>query len=164
MGKYQYNECVLPELPGADEWNRDVYPYAVIVHRMENDAFVLLCINTPYIARVEDGTYRVSFPSGVSYRFFYCFETDEAWTDDSDYQIPGNDGSTEYVYITSNAEYVWTNEDITNESGTVIFTGTEPVLVRPPISTFDLKSWLIGFVAGLAGKPLPVGKAGAGDG
>lgn len=106
---YSYNGTVLPALP---EWDREMYPYAVI----DNDGWYLACCTSMLQYNGSNIVYKEDCST-------YCFKLDNgAWVYDGSASYNFDAGKTA-VY----GECIWTNTDILNEDGTLCLAASEPV-------------------------------------
>ena len=136
MSKYLYNGISLLDINTV--WtDKTTDPYAIIFVD-ENGRIVLHISPAPFI--YEDPNVNISSGSG-SPKYLY---DSSGWVEDG----------TGSGYTGSGVK--WTNYDIIDISdNSVYLAASEPV---PDNGDFDLKSWLIGFALGLAGKPVPFAK------
>lgn len=112
---FLYNGVRLPKLP---EWDREMYPYAVIKHHMTGER--LLCAKNPIVEVLADN----GESTGIVYVagdciYATCKTNSNSWGDfnaDSD------------VSLTVNPPF-WTNTDIYLNDGTLYLAASEPVPV-----------------------------------
>lgn len=155
MGKYLYNGLELPALP---EWDKAAYPYAYIYYVGETPAFCTLVL-VPADAEIiyDEGTSAILFSTSY-YQSYYARSVDDQWGDDGITETSGSiylfkpmvDFPMGYTVVQ------WTNFDVYTKDGSLLFPGSEPVLIE---ERFDINSWLTGLAFGLAGKPLTLASA-----
>ena len=133
MGKFLYGGVLLPDIDTV--WTDKVtYPYAMI-YATETEA-ILHISQVPFVYRDPN----VTLSSGAGCPR-YIANSDE-WVDHGEGSGCTGPGAK------------WTSHDILDTSGNSIYLAeSEPVPVQ---EGFCLKSWLTGFVLGLAGKPMPL--------
>lgn len=151
VAKCYFNDYILPALP---EWDQDTYPYALIYQNKDTWAFYLMCLDSPFYVTTANGVQVIAYSTDAQVKAFEYWRSDPwEWTP-TEYNTSGGD-NVEAIYLNPDkADFVWTNTDIYNDSGVVVYPSTEPV----PIWEFDQKSFLIGFTLGISGKPLPLSK------
>lgn len=116
---YSYNGVVLPKLP---EWDKTVYPYAVMYTTQWTDNTVFLCccsdlsqngdtitLTTPSVQLMHDPD------NADSMGYWYWGNVQNNWNDVT------ADKTLTYGYL------LWTNKDILNEDGTVYLAASEPI-------------------------------------
>lgn len=132
MSKYLYNGIPLPDINTV--WtDKTTYPYAIIFGDEYGGEFLHIS-PVPFI--YEDPNVNISSGAGSP-----------RYINDSDGWVEHDSGSG-----CTGSGVKWTNYDIIDISdNSVYLAASEPVSV-------NLKSWLIGFALGLAGKPLPFAK------
>lgn len=138
---WKYNGVELPALPEVD-WG--TYRFALI--HLRADGAVYLTVGTTLWMKDSYGTISPSV-SGFACRYI-CPSDGNEWTEIYfDKEVNGDDD-----YITSDA--IWSNHNILNTDGTtyLALSTPEPVVPEAPFS-FHLKSFLMGVVDELAGRP-----------
>lgn len=119
---YLYNGVRLPKLP---EWDRAVYPYAVIYGFGSQFRFLFdVCSERP-VRYFNSGTngYSVGCPNGCQSLYFGTESS--LWNNGQPYMQ--NDHYSRYWNSTNGP--VWANFDILNEDGTVALATSEPIPV-----------------------------------
>ena len=114
---YSYNGVVLPKLP---EWDKTVYPYAVIGHHWTDwtlDGNYHLLVSSTPIFKKSQGRVTANPPF---MQFILGYREEGVWSG------PYN---TELEESMSLGDTLWANNDILNEDGTVYFATYEPVPV-----------------------------------
>lgn len=119
---YSYNGVVLPKLP---EWDRSVYPYALL-HRGENETdgvYYVFLVGNMKPHHLANGVHFCGYgyaENGDSYKAFksYTYNPYTTW---------GEFGYTYTWFLSSNI--FWTNTDILDEDGSVYMEASEPVPV-----------------------------------
>lgn len=164
MTEYRYNDRTLPELPEHDE------PYATIVGITEGleegepiPRYVLMLSNVPPYIQDFNGKPTIFWDIAGDARC-RCFDylpdendyiegEEPGWTEEEDFQEYLVGQGFEEAYVGFEHIWIWSNAntDIYDEEGNLIYEGTDPVRVKP---AFCLRSWLTGYVLGLAGKPM----------
>lgn len=159
---YLYNGVELPALP---EWDKDTCPYAVIYKSNLDSYYTLIASRMPCCV-----TY--------SYIIFGIGHNNLSWEDENYFlefrDFVQQEGMfSERIQNLDDVSFVWANHDINyaddymsiydidgNPSsepdplaGTLYLAASEPVPVPQYAATFDLKSFLMGVVDELAGKP-----------
>ena len=117
MSKYDYNGVVLPSLPEVDG-----YPYKLIVSISDTNEYFLMFETEPFVV-IES---RITFPVDSRYIVYRCSADDTAWTTGV---IDVEEGTSEYIAIDTRAIYIWTNSDISDTDGNIVYSGTEPMEV-----------------------------------
>lgn len=137
MPNYLYNDVSLPKLP---EYNTSIYLHACINESsLISGVYILYLCSAPFYFSETEGNVRTVAGSSLSTSKYNS--TTNKWEPlENRDSIAGNMGINPF----------WCNVDILKEDGTVYLAATEPTTTWS-----DLKSWLIGFILGLAGKPLP---------
>lgn len=164
MANYLYNG---EERPAPPEYDAATYPYAAITQKVFEDGSVsatesfVVFGGDSYVSYGDDGTIYLSFTKAITY-VTYLPDYDDYWGGgvvsnyDETMQWPlYKAGGTDEEGLPTGAATLWSNFDIYNEDDTLYLAASEPV---PVAKKFPLKSWLIGFVRGLASKPMPIGK------
>ena len=125
---YLYNGVELPALP---EWDREAYPYAVMVYN--GTQYRLVLKGTPFTVTVNSGYVSINPMNYPKYRL-----VDGAW-----------ESFTQFTASWSGV--MWANHDlyyadsVADVGGTLYLAASEPI----PISTFDKASFLAGLACGL---------------
>lgn len=142
MARYSYNGTVLPQLP---EWDKEKYPYAIIFGNAGSvsNRYELLCISAPFSAPSGDD---LKFSASVDGYEYTCLDTDGSWTDHGEavWDTGGITGDNVFLaIIVSTNPFVWTNTDILDDAGNVVYAASTPVIV------FCATSYQIGIAAGM---------------
>ena len=149
MAKCYFNDWILPALP---KWDQDTYPYALIYQNKDSWGFYLMCLDTPFYVTTANGVQVIAFDAYAQVKAFEYWRSDP-WEWKSTQYNTQPDSGAEAIYLNPDkAEYIWTNTDISDDYGTVVYPATDPV----PIWEFNEKSFLIGYTLGIAGKPMPL--------
>lgn len=116
MSKYLYNGIELPALP---EWDRDVYPYAVISNSSSGDYRLHACQQRPAPRPAVDSDTSYIYFGEYAYKPLYakCKSPFSEWSDLS-----------EGFGYCSNSIF-WTDTDIYNTDGTLYLAASDPVPV-----------------------------------
>ena len=149
MAEYRYNGVKLPELPVV--LNQTLYPCALIVRSRESGVFYLMCTCEP--VHSSEGTQIVTVgwaPNENRGHGFRCNAGEKMWVLDTDLDNMMYRDSAYLMVSDDRFEFIWTNTTISSSLGSVFLQESVPVPV------FDLRSWLTGFVMGMAGMPMPV--------
>ena len=126
---YLYNGVELPALP---EWDKEIYPYALIF-KATFDAYIL------FLTDVK-GTYAnaVVYYDG-NRTDCSCAQGDADWSEFSEV--------LSFVrYIASSTRYIWSNYDILNSDGSIYLAASDPIPVTAP--ALDPLSLFMGWKAG----------------
>lgn len=141
-----YSNVTPPTLP---EYDSVAYPYYVLVYNYENGSEDWYEAHLYYsgTAFTYDGT-QVTNAEGVTRTQVYADGswTGEVTTEEAPELSPGLTGS---VY-----QRIYTNHDILDGEGNVWLAADSVTAVETAWA--GLKSWLLGYALGLAGKPLPI--------
>ena len=149
---FRYNGCTLPALP---EWDKSLYPFAMIVGVRSAFSFHLVCHGLPLTGRVIDGKTYIGYEVGTKvYDFTYSLaKGDTDWVDRGDVS---REAGSEVVwhYYNDVSEWIWCDHDILDESGNLVHAATVPEPVTE-MTKYDIESWLCGYALALHGAPLP---------
>lgn len=141
-----YSNVTPPKLP---EYDSVAYPYYVLVYNYEKGSEDWYEAHLYYsgTAFTYDGT-KVTNAEGVTRTQVYADGswTGEVTTEEAPELSPGLTGS---VY-----QRIYTNHDILDGEGSVWLAADSVTAVETAWA--GLKSWLLGYALGLAGKPLPI--------
>lgn len=116
---YSYNGVVLPKLP---EWDRETYPYAVIVHNTSENKYTL------YLSKVAP-TYGVYNTTANVYGIYLSGDSELSSIASSDSWGAFMGSNIKCVTIISTRYALWTNADIVSEDGSVYLGASKPVPV-----------------------------------
>ena len=151
MSKYYlFNGVKLPELP---EWDKETYPYAIIVRMEIFGEFWLYVTENPLSVfySVKHGYDVVSTTVKSNYLHYRCNIDSDTWVSYPSYDDSYFDADESHAGIPGLT--VWVNRDVMNaDDGSLFMKASEPVL----FVKLDLRSWLTGYTLGLAGKPIPI--------
>ena len=125
---YSYNGVILPKLP---EWDREKYPYVVIMQSISSTEYVAQALAAPLYT--EDTVSLAGKPLFHLYydeSHFLQSAIDETGIWKKWYELPSSylthrleyDGTTENVLV-------WANHDILNEDGTLYLAASEAIPV-----------------------------------
>ena len=118
-----YVGAVLPKLP---DWDKEQYPYAVIIS-LNDSAHSLVCFSTPvYFYKGYLTNYFRSNDVCSSVGFAYELPYYTEWTSTTTYEKTEIEPNKN---ITSAHIPVWANFDLTNEDGTIRLVASDPVPV-----------------------------------
>lgn len=118
---YLYNGVQLPALP---EWDKEVYPYAVI-YKWLTYARMYIYEQKPYITTGDNGLTYLNLSSGSKYVYKGINAINNpinGWNANEEYTA--EDGQTQHTY-----GVIWSNFDLLNEDGTVYLAASAPVPV-----------------------------------
>lgn len=181
MAKYLYNGYELPKLP---EWNRQAYPYAVILKFRDTDYgdttladnFVLYALDKMGYSGsgtwYTNGAYLDAY-SGIilapTYDVFldgsrFLYDSWNAYQPSENWDVSGTGEENHYIGLSDKEkvasgavfEIIWSNYDILDESGNVYLAASEPVSSEPVAPSDPLKDWLIGLALELARETRPI--------
>ena len=155
MSKYLYDGEKLPALPG---WlDQATYPYLLIYEvpsgsSEEAGMYLLAADSLGYVDFSSPGVhiYTLGGSDAIYNDLPIAFVR---WKCNGLEWEQVEIGTMSNIYIGWGA--VWSNTTLRDHKGNYYMIGTEPV----PVPAFHLKSWLIGFALGVAGKPLPIALA-----
>lgn len=144
----KYSGVSLPAIPYYDE---SVYPYACIAESaLLPGVFNLYVCSQPFYYSTEKGNVRTV--SGARLCSSQYDAGEETWD-----RLRNVDSIAGTVGFTP----LWCNADILDEEGGVYMAGSAPVWEPREIRRhFGCINWIIGFVLGMAGKPVPGGHTG----
>lgn len=160
MGNVIYNGISLPDID--EVWvDKETYPYAFIVesgvsHRSD---YTLYLVDSPvYFQPTGDSSANnCIYPSNVNAQYtYFCHLVGDYNPDGTitwDLTAENADFSGIVVY---DRKIIWVNTDMLNVDGTLYLAASDPIPVDPTSRPFDLRSWLIGYILGICGKPLPL--------
>ena len=122
---YLYNGVQLPPLP---EWDREMYPYAVIAHMRSGTFRSLVLSPSPLVVEIRlgygttDDYFGVLCDDGVTKKVYFLTTDETAWK----YSFDGIPNVGEPF-----AEYVvdWSNADVCGADGTLLLSASDPVPV-----------------------------------
>lgn len=124
---YLYNGIRLPALP---EWDKETYPYAVIITSTDVESYRLYVSDKPVIYRRKDNLTALALSascklgrSGIVYQNYPSMD-DAKW---SNPYITSISGATEWFDYASS--YVWANYDVLWDDGSVSLTASDPIPV-----------------------------------
>lgn len=146
-----YSNVTPPALPAYDT---AAYPYAVVVFNYETgetDWYQthLMCAASAF---TYDSAGGYVTQSEETHLWFACNaggDWGSATVDDTELELTPGLGETGLVY-----KRIWTNHDILDDNGDVWLTANTVTPEADVTKKFPLKSWLIGYIMGLAGKPV----------
>ena len=116
---YSYNGVILPKLP---EWDKTVYPYAVI-GKVSNypDVYILVMGENAPTYSSDTGKVTIAMSSTAKpLQVAKCASPYSAWGGVADWSYHMCDFWTDFY---------WTNTDILDEDGTVYMAASEPIPV-----------------------------------
>ena len=135
MSNYLYNGVELPALP---EWDKTLYPYAVLWTETVNSSgalsgiYVFAC-DHPVI--YDPTTYKISSTVGAKYyaiRKLYAFNgTEKEWQNTGEGTLSGNYATLGPSYGGYTKTLIWSNHDVYDPSGNLYLTASDPVPVEP---------------------------------
>lgn len=141
-----FNGTTLPTLPTS------TLPYVTIIHMLDTTAYrAIFSTNAMVVREVDDPQVMTWNSSDDISVYVYTEGSSTDWSVDE---------STDYVYVgdiwyyeTYYAEWVWSNTDILDENGAIIYDNPDAGVITPtkPASTFDLRSWLAMYLMGRCG-------------
>lgn len=140
---YLYNGVELPALP---EWDKNVYPYAVIYNTGWGSYYFIVSKNRLYIQNTTiDGSSRPFLWYLAECPSWLKSDTEDLWTDRGLYKYEG-------TLISTGAYVLWSNHDIRNPNGTIYIAASDPIPVpeEEPESTHNQTAMLTGFQVGQA--------------
>lgn len=160
MANCLYNAQQLPALP---EYDTAVYTRAVITRILGADGLV----SVGAFLYLVGGDVLVVYDSGdiyLSHTKVICYSSaNTGWNlvyeetyDSPMWQTLKKPGDSNSLGVSTGRVTVWSSFDIYNEDGTLYLAASEPVPIVESAegSGFSRKSWLTGYVMGLAGKPV----------
>lgn len=113
---YSYNGIILPPLP---EWDKETYPYAVVVY--DTNKVRVVVASVPFVARETEYSWVTVYSNADGY---FC-----SWygTNDNLKQII-NDMATSNLSLSVYEHYdSWSNHDICFNNGSVFIPASEPI-------------------------------------
>ena len=151
----EYNDHVCPALPEGIPEDR---PYTLLLYHSGTFRFFLSCADSPFFAKTVDNAPVIALDPDTQLYVFVWTITDADWVsagevDVSELEVAQN---SDWLYFNPEKQiYVWTNTDIVDDSGAVVYAASDPI---PIIETDYLMSWLTGYILGISGKPYPFAK------
>jgi hypothetical protein len=119
---YLYNGVLLPALP---EWDKETYPYAVIMATNFSTVKAFYISDKPAFMSYDEDLLCVIYPYGTNY--MQCSSRSGAeWGEFGDANTPTS------LVIDEGSRLIWTNHDILNEDGSIYLAASEPIPVNPP--------------------------------
>lgn len=148
MASYLYNGVELPALP---EWDKTVYPYAVIMRAKDYEQYpsafegeyYLICSVSKFVfTHPSFNQYGgIDVDKGTALMSLYTpTEGDINWQ--SPQMVTWDKGFTEDI-----VDYVWCNPEISREDGTIYLAASDPIPVNPA-PALDPTSLLMGWQVG----------------
>lgn len=153
-----------PALPSS------VKDYAMIIYYAEGDKYYLMDSDAQFRVVTYDGEQCLSIQAGSTYDTYMQYGK-IAWLSGLVEFVPNeseNESGNVVIthYVLTGATWIWSNQDIYDESANTIYTGSEPVLVEEPegdgdsgdtggedsgaeIKPFCTKSFQVGIAVGL---------------
>ena len=119
---YLYNGVRLPKLP---EWDRGVYPYAVIWQHASSKSYHLTCSSVPDIVYGADEYYLPSADGEPMEAYRIADDSWEYWYKTT----TSTDITNQIANALTKRPLVWANYEISREDDTVYLAASEPVPV-----------------------------------
>lgn len=144
MANYLYNGVELPALP---EWDKTVYPYAVIntSELLAKPVYTLYLCSTPLVMAYNEeiGKNSIYLQDVTRYIAYRVIGTAMEWSVVSN---GAENPSIVIIYADENT-MIWSNHDIINEDDIIYLAASNPIAVSVPPSP-DLTSMYLGWLSG----------------
>ena len=115
MTRYLYDWADLPIVPESD----GEFPYHVIVYSKDENQYALMKLSNPFVVRSST----ICFPLESTWEAFLCTSSSTNWMNTT---MTVTEGATApYVKPPEGYTFVWTNHDLIDENGYVIYDAME---------------------------------------